>query len=370
MDHTLYFAIRQILMSLLVFLGMHMIFISLPKRVHSSLYKRSLRLMGFAFLIVPISYLLSTPEYRFDLDNYIAPAVNLTTYFATFILMSLAFLTLLGRRFSPTVVAITVAALFLFPLPLWVSLLIGDESLIDTVMTASYSYYVVNLIVLVWVVLYHYRKIMRDAENYYSDDVMICVAWVSKSIVLIIGLSLICAFAPILFACSYWVKFGVLIYGVLSFLHIYYGYYKMLSSMIERFIMVNISDGVNTKIYEDFDGVIKPEILVKIEQSLNAWIVEKGYTQKGITISDVSKMIGTNRTYLSKYINTTYNQSYKNWITQLRLNEAKIQLLNEKKRPVTDVVEAVGFASVESFTHVFTRMEGMPPVRWREKTEK
>lgn len=75
--------------------------------------------------------------------------------------------------------------------------------------------------------------------------------------------------------------------------------------------------------------------------------------------------IYTNRTYLSSYINKTYNCTFKSLLTQLRLEEAKILLSNAKKYPIAEVAAKSGFSSSESFIHVFKKTTGLTPAKWR-----
>ncbi|MFI3324014.1 MAG: helix-turn-helix domain-containing protein [Rikenellaceae bacterium] len=341
---------------------------SLPEHMRSGLYKRSLRIMGIAFLIVPISCFISTRHNQFDLDALISPAINLTAYFATFILMALAFHSMLGKNFNRLVYKLSFAAIVIYPLPLWVSIISGREELIDTVMTASYSFLVIIVVLLVASVEINYRRVLKNIENYYSDDVIICVEWIAKSMLLMIGLSVTCIVAPIFFTCSPYVKLIFMVYGVLCYIYIYYGYQKMLFNITERFIEVNITDCISDDgSGSSLHGATKAKIMADLGSSLEVWIAEQRYTQKGITINDVAKAIKSNRTYLSRYINTTYGCSFRSWITALRLEEAKRLLLSNPKHSISEISELIGFASVESFTHIFSRSEGTAPAKWRER---
>lgn len=51
----------------------------------------------------------------------------------------------------------------------------------------------------------------------------------------------------------------------------------------------------------------------------------------GITIQDLSREIGINRTYLSNYINETYQTNFNGWINDLRIEEAKQKSCNPPK---------------------------------------
>ena len=58
----------------------------------------------------------------------------------------------------------------------------------------------------------------------------------------------------------------------------------------------------------------------------------------------------TNRTYLSGYINTTYDTTFREWITRLRIEYAKRLLLGSPELTVQDVSERSGFQSTYAYS--------------------
>ncbi len=363
MSYSLYFTIRQILMGLLLFLGLHMISVSLPEQFRNTPYKRSLRLMGVAFLIVPLSCFIYTKGNQLDLQPYIATAISLTAYFAAFVLMSIAFFTLLGRAVSRAIMAASLIAIMVYPIPLWLGIMSQNDELISTITTASYSLFIIIIFMVDARILYIHHEVSRGLDNYYSDDVAISVRWLSKSIFLLIGLSLTCILAPVFFVYPRWLRFVFMVYGVLCYLHIHYGYRRMIVNMTERLLELNLD--VDTIVDNLANATLGAEVFGNIQRHLDAWLNEKGYAQRGITINELSKQIKSNRTYLSRYINATYNCSFKSWITQLRIEEARRLLAESPEMSIGAISDETGFASVESFTHIFTRIEGVAPARWR-----
>ena len=104
---------------------------------------------------------------------------------------------------------------------------------------------------------------------------------------------------------------------------------------------------------------------VKIEAELAFWVKKKGFTEKGITIEQLSQKLGTNRTYLSSYINTCYKQTFSNWINNLRIEEAKYLLLKEPLLTVGQVGEKIGYTDKSNFGRQFTKRTGASPNAWR-----
>ncbi len=371
MTYPIYFSIRQILMGLLILLGGHLTFETLPIYLRGSAYQRSSRMMGVAFLFVPLSCFIYTKNNPLDLVPYISTAISLTAYFPTFVLMSLAFLILLGKIYGKVVAYATLVAIVLYPIPLWISIMYGSEELISVVTTATYSYFVILIILLVTVILWNYKQISSKVDNFYSDDMTVYVKWVSKSIKLLIGLTLTCVTAPIFFTYPLCLRFFFMVYGVACYVYIFYSYRQMLNSINEQYVLQSqsILNYTQIKLDDKQDETLSAEVMYNIQNHLKKWVSQKGYIQKNITINDLAKEIKTNRTYLSKYINTTYNCTFRSWVTQLRIEEAKEMLSDGSSTPLRIISDKLGFASVESFTHIFTRTEGQSPSRWREENK-
>ncbi len=363
MTYASYFIIRQIAMSILLFLGMNMLLIKLPAEVKKSLYQRSLRVMGVAFLIVPLSCFIYTQKNKLDSVPYISTAISLTAYASTFLLMATAFLKLLGRRYSKPLMVGTFLAIFIYPLPLWTSIMLGDVEVIDTVITASYTYFVLVIILLSGAILHRHHSLTNNFDNYFSDDIHICVSWISKSIWLLIGLTFTCLLAPIFFIYPLWLRCIFMCYGVFCYIYIYYGYRRMLINLSTNAYGINIAT-IEGK--SDFDNIMSAEVVTHIEDQLDIWLSNGNYLRKGITINDVAKEIKSNRTYLSKYINSTYHCTFKTWITTLRIEEAKRLMQNSPNLSISDIASRAGFASIESFSHIFARSEHCSPSKWRE----
>ena len=104
-----------------------------------------------------------------------------------------------------------------------------------------------------------------------------------------------------------------------------------------------------------------------IREKLKAWEQNKGYMKLGITIQDLSREIGINRTYLSNYINETYQTNFNGWINDLRIEEAKQKIMQSPEINLSDLAEAVGFADQAHFSKQFKSKEGIPPSIWKKE---
>ena len=106
-----------------------------------------------------------------------------------------------------------------------------------------------------------------------------------------------------------------------------------------------------------------------IEEKINAWINTGEYVRPGLTIKELSKILHTNRTYLSTYINTVYNRSFRNWITDLRMEYAKQKMTECPEKTIAEIAEISGFLSMSHFTKTFKEKEGCSPAKWKKTNQ-
>ena len=89
---------------------------------------------------------------------------------------------------------------------------------------------------------------------------------------------------------------------------------------------------------------------------------------KRLTIEEMAASLATNRTYLSSYIKTVYNVSFREWFVDLRISYAKQQLVKHPELTVAAISEASSFLSLSHFTKIFTKKAGCQPSKWRKQS--
>ncbi|MFR3186900.1 MAG: helix-turn-helix domain-containing protein [Phocaeicola sp.] len=108
----------------------------------------------------------------------------------------------------------------------------------------------------------------------------------------------------------------------------------------------------------------------EIAKRLNQWKELKVYLRFHVTIQDLSREIGINRTYLSNFINETYGENFNNWINRLRINEAKYKILTTSEDSLSEIARKIGFADLAHFSKIFKRKEGISPSDWKKQNIK
>lgn len=91
---------------------------------------------------------------------------------------------------------------------------------------------------------------------------------------------------------------------------------------------------------------------------------EKIYLNPKLKLSDVARMAGTNRTYLSRFFNVENGQTFCDFVNNYRVEHAT-QLLRTSSYTVLEVAEKSGFNSVSTFRRAFVAAHECSPNEYR-----
>lgn len=92
------------------------------------------------------------------------------------------------------------------------------------------------------------------------------------------------------------------------------------------------------------------------------------YLEPDLTLDTVARTVGTNRTYVSRYL-SSQGQNFCGYINMLRVNHAVKCFENDPTQPVKEVAVMSGFNSLSTFRRVFAEIKGMSPSRYLEQME-
>jgi len=95
---------------------------------------------------------------------------------------------------------------------------------------------------------------------------------------------------------------------------------------------------------------------------------EKAYRKPELKITEVSQLLGTNRSYVSALINNEFSCSFNEFVNKYRITEAKRMIKEDSNENYSlyYIAESVGFGSVGTFIRAFKDLEGVTPGKYRE----
>jgi AraC-like DNA-binding protein len=117
----------------------------------------------------------------------------------------------------------------------------------------------------------------------------------------------------------------------------------------------------------------KPENTIdfkNLEQELKKWVEQKKFSEYDKSRDDVAKELNTSRELLHMYFTTVKGIDFKTWRTELRIEEAKRLLLENKELSANVIGEIAGFSDRSNFYRQFVKLVGCSPKQWRESQGK
>lgn len=96
-------------------------------------------------------------------------------------------------------------------------------------------------------------------------------------------------------------------------------------------------------------------------------IDEQVFLQPGLTIGDIAERLHTNKNYVSRMVNQTYNIGFPEVLNILRIDYAEQFIVNHKDMNQEEIARACGFVSATYFNSTFKRITGYTPKVWASK---
>lgn len=373
MEPSIYNYSLCIALPLMSFFGFYFLFAKTPEKSIFENYLRSRRIMGAAILLLAANY---SVHFFFGIRFKNANAailMNLSTYFLCYWLFSSALTTLLDRFYiTKRRLRTHIGLWILFSILSGIVLLLLPKGILQaTAMFALATWLVIYGLYLTHRLLKTYHKVIRIFNDTHADDIGAYIKWLSIftywAVIFGVGCGLL-TFLPDEYI-YIWILSSVpfYIYLFLCYLN-YLLFYEQVENAMEDGITSedeNLCGTTNQK-QEQKQGT--PFYHAEIEKKIKGWIDTDGYIRPGLTIKELSDKLQTNRTYLSEYIKTKYEMSFRDWITGLRIEYAKRLLAQNPRLTVADISEKSGFLSPSHFIRMFKENAGCTPVKWK-KTE-
>lgn len=105
---------------------------------------------------------------------------------------------------------------------------------------------------------------------------------------------------------------------------------------------------------------------VRLEKALERWVAEKKFREFDKTRDEIAAELQTSKEFLQLYFTTKIGLDFRTWRTQLRVEEAKKLLLENKDASTQIIAEASGFSDKSNFHRQFVKIVGCSPKEWRE----
>ncbi len=228
-----------------------------------------------------------------------------------------------------------------------------------------------------------YKKALKDLENYYDDDESHKIKWVRFCYVITMLTNLF----VLVYMALYWLlDYKMEIAALYTFWYLLYMLYltsnfiSFLSThrlVLDAFAHRTLSGEELIQLIESRkkprqanepalpSGVNEVDFR-RLEKALDKWVEEKHFCEYDKSRDEVAKELGTTREKLHLYFTTRKGVDFKTWRAELRVEEAKRLLLENREISINIIGELAGFSDRSNFHRQFVRIAGCTPRQWRE----
>jgi AraC-like DNA-binding protein len=366
---------------LLFALGLMLLVTVVPDSPLLGNYRKARYMMACAYLffvaagIVEYLFQASPPDVS---DIALMQTVTLVIAASQALLFTFALLALLEVRFPGwRYIFREVTYVLLFIAAIFTAYIFCPAETFKVVFYVFSAVYALLLVRYTFLFLGSYRQFQLRMDNYFSDMEAGRLRWVAFSFfaALVVGFIALLSslfmstFVALLFAVVFDIFY---LFFALRFINYAYHFH-----VIERAL-----DNESTAPYTETFHATSPQgdpadsgeitgmrndTLARLEKRIEEWIEDKGFTERGITIDTLSERLGTNGKYLSVYINTRKNQTFREWINTLRVEEAKALLRQHPEMAVKEIALNMGFLTESHFGRHFHALSGFSPSHYRQQ---
>lgn len=218
-----------------------------------------------------------------------------------------------------------------------------------------------------------YRSAINELRTYYSDVVESMIRWMPG---VGFGIMVFLLSAPITCLCPRWVGINQLALGIIMMIYAFvcvinfsFNYNKVAVAITMPPIEQEDEGKENDSSYkkEAMSNSLSESLRDILHEKAQRWIERGGYRTPGITIEHVAHEMGTNRSYLSRYLNEVLHVTFYEWVAQLRIEEAQSLLRTHPSMLIEQIATRVGFTSASTFSSTFKKMVGIAPNLWRNQ---
>ena len=225
-------------------------------------------------------------------------------------------------------------------------------------------FYIWLLIKYVRLFITTYRDCLRKLDNFFSGQEAEHLRWVNFSFyaALSVGvMALIISLFPS-------IRMGVVCSVTCLLFYPYFAIRIIKYGFVYKKLAVALADDTpQSEQSEEEESAPQPLIAKSFENNLKIWLDKKQFLYADVTINDLALQIGTNRSYLSEYINTAKGKTFRQWINELRIDHAKHLLDKNPELELYKIAEQTGYPDNKYFSTCFKKITGKTPTEYRGK---
>jgi len=246
-------------------------------------------------------------------------------------------------------------------------LLAGSEAMREAEIAASVLY----MAMMVFYLCHHFKNfrfLVHALKNYYDEDLESQLRWMRVSAIMLPIMGLM---VPLMiFTDGLWLFF----FGLIMFLFIFF----LVDSFFNYVVSTAPAKVREAEEHEDDDLKEQDEnphisqqqaSMHRVEVAMGQWLAKGGHLKSGLKLPTVAEELGVPRYLLTAWLRSQ-DLKYADWMTNLRVEEAKLMLSEHPDWSNEYVAQHCGFTDRTYFQRKFKAKTGQSPSDYQSKAHK
>ena len=226
-----------------------------------------------------------------------------------------------------------------------------------------------------------YKQALKNLEIYYDDDESHRIKWVRFCYIIsmLTNIFFLVYLAMFLFL-DYQMEVASVytLWYLLYFLYITAHFISFISShkivleavahkaLTTANLKINLKDVRLARKSRAEEPSHKEDEFTRFDRALKTWVEQKRYCEYDKSREDIARELNTTRESLHHYFVTRKGMDFNTWRTELRIEEAKRMLIENRDFSINIIGELSGFSDRSNFHRQFVKLVGCTPRQWRE----
>lgn len=336
-----------------------LIFIRAPKKQALTPYRNTrIGLIFSFFMVTSLSLVLLYNDFTPTIQRVLLSLNTLSiSSFQLFVFSGTLIIMLDYRAYSVRRALVEITLTFSFSALGYLLFILHEWTLLNYFFWLFGSFYVIQIIRYTLYFFKIKKRTVSKLDNFFSEETATRLKWTGRVYVWLLSGSII-SFLSLNMDMKFYLFFAVFY----TFFYLYFSihYLNYVTLFLDMESAFSISDDNPTK--EKFSN----KSFDQLEKAIEDWEMQKFFIEPGINIEQVATQLRSNRTYLSTHMNLHRKMTFKEWINNLRIEEAKNLLVKHPDMPVSQIGVMIGLPDKSNFGRQFTRLTGKSPQAWRK----
>ncbi len=356
-------------------LGIVMLLIKVPHTEHATKLTRAKSLVAIDYLFCAFIFGYTLGHQHIDGYEVFSALMMLINVAFSTTTIAFSLINLLSYRYVDfSKLLISIFAMAIVSIGLIEIFFKGETDILNITLIASIVLFAALCIYYIIIFDKWYKHSILMLEKYYDEDEEHKLKWVKFCFILAMLTEMVVIVYLLFFRDFMFIYIGFYILFLLYFAGNFISFLGSHKLLLDAFGHYAISQaGKSTrkrknprKRKKEVPAIRQEESFDKIREALSAWAEQKKYREYDKSREEIAAEIGTTKEMLNLYFTQEMGKDFRTWRTELRIEDAKQILLENKKVSTNIVGEMVGFSDRSNFHRQFTKIVGCSPKHWRD----